>query len=517
MNDQSKTLTHRSVLNTIGALLVYVVYLGSSFISKKYLVLFLGPISFGAWEICFRLLNYVSPGEGPVSQTLKGVLANKHTVVGPTGLRRYVGAAFFLWALLVVPIFLIGSTVAWFSPRFISNLPLDLIPVIRWTSLIIVIGLLVETWSRLYLSALQGINLLYKATWATSSIHVLGMILMISAAYLGFGLPGMAFSLIIMGLTSGIVYLKMVRLWIPWFGLEKPHKEDVKKLLTLGSWMYLWSFISRLLFLSDLVILGMVKGALSVTSLTFTQYAPHVGIYLAAMATNAVAPGLGQLFGKNKFLKIKEVREELAAILWLVIIVTGVCVLAWNETLVRLWVGSDKFAGSTVNFLLVLILAQMAYIRMDAFIIDVSLKVRKKVFWGLFSAVISIILAYLLGKKWETTGVLIGLLLGRGILTIVYPRLISQLIKKRENPVAAISLIRVSIVSMAMLLTTQYFAAKISGVGWVGLFCFGFVTVVIAFFIAFFVGFNKQIRKRLWIRISHTGVLNIFTKKKNPQ
>ncbi len=509
MNTQSTNLTRRSLLNTVGALLVYLVFLGAGFVSKKYLVVFLGPVAFGAWEICYRLLNYVSPGEGPVSQTLKWILANKGAVVDTDGLKRYIGGAFILWACLILPILLVGGGIAWLSPRFINDLPPGLVSVVQWASFIIVIGLLAETWSRLYLGVLQGSNLLYKATWATSFFHILGMVLMITAAYHGFGLGGMAVSLIITSLISGATYLRLVKSWVPWFGLEKPRREELKELLSLGSWMYAWSFVSRLLFLSDLVIVGMVQGALAVTTLTFTQYAPHVGIYLAAMATTAVAPGLGRILGEGDFFRVKAVREELAAIIWILIIVAGVCILAWNRTLVTLWVGADKFAGWHINLLLVLIFGQMAFIRMEAFIIDVSLKVKPKVFWGLASAILSIFLAYFMGRQWGMAGVLVGLLLGRGILTIVYPILVGRLIRHRGF-VPGGTTIRLAAVSVVILGITHMLAKDIRDVGWIGLFGYGFLTAAIAFLVAFFVGFNAQIRARLWLRASRAGIFKRF-------
>jgi hypothetical protein len=85
------------------------------------LVTVLGSVAFGAWQVCLRLLSYITPGDGPISQALRWVVSNKNDREPDSELRYYVTSAFILWGVLSSAMLLIGIALAWMAPELIRE------------------------------------------------------------------------------------------------------------------------------------------------------------------------------------------------------------------------------------------------------------------------------------------------------------------------------------------------------------------------------------------------------------
>ena len=62
----------------------------------------------------------------------------------------------------------------------------------------------------------------------------------------------------------------------------------------------------------------------------------------------------------------------------------------WNRSFVHLWVGSENYAGIWTNLLLVLIAAQTAFIRCDAYMIDAALQPGRRVRVGVAAGILTV-------------------------------------------------------------------------------------------------------------------------------
>src|ERR1044072_10038356 len=95
--------------------------------------------------------------------------------------------------------------------------------------------------------------------------------------------------------------------------------------------------------------------------------------------------------------------------------------LVWNRSFVRLWVGSEQYAGIFPNVLLVVAMVQTAFIRCDSYIIDAALRPRLRVVVGAVAAVTTTVSCVLLTRTYGLVGLCIGVVAGRRVQTIVYP------------------------------------------------------------------------------------------------
>lgn len=504
MTKQEQNLTRQSFFNTFSAFMVYGVHVGCGFFVNMILVGTLGSVSFGAWQIGLRLLTYVVTGEGPTSQALKWVLANKRSKTDEQGLRRFIGSAHILWSLLAVPILISGTMLAWFAPRLMRDVPTDLHQAIRLMAFILVIRLLVTSWSALQLAVLQGMNLVYRATWWRMGVAILSACLLILAANLNLGLPGLAGALLATGLVSGIVFWRLARIHVPWFGVALPRKSDFVVFSAFGGWMWVWALVNRSLFLSDVIILGWVQGAATVTTFIFSQYILQMGVHLIVLMAGAVAPGLGKIVGQGDLQRAQEVRSQLLIVIWLMFVVLGTCIFIWNESLIGLWVGADRFAGPRVNALLVTMFLQMAFIRADAVVIDVTLDVKRKVLWGVLASLISISLALMLALRFGMEGMIWGLIGGRSLLSVLYPILVGKALQVAKLKYF-LELWRPALVTIGIFVPAYLLGSNVYVNSWLILFELGLATVLMSSCLAFYTGLNRNQRSILLNRVKQIG------------
>ena len=75
-----KSLTQRSYLGAVGALLAFGTSMAIGFVTNPILISLLGTNSFGIWQICRRLLSYVSAGGGRATEALTWKIASSTTL-----------------------------------------------------------------------------------------------------------------------------------------------------------------------------------------------------------------------------------------------------------------------------------------------------------------------------------------------------------------------------------------------------------------------------------------------------
>jgi len=259
-------------------------------------------------------------------------------------------------------------------------------------------------------------------------------------------------------LLSGILFLVIVRTYLPWFGVARPAWLEIRKFFNLSAWFMAWRLVMRLMITSDIVLLGLACSAQFVTTYTLTKYGGETLIGLAAILVGSVTPGLGGIIGAGDLGRASRVRGEIMILSWLLITAVGTTLLVWNRPFVELWVGTDHYAGNLSTLLIMVMMLQLVLIRNDANIIDLTLDLRRKVLVGALSCVVCLGLgwAFVHFLDWGIPGVCIGFILGRLILTVGYPAIIGKFLQ-----LSMWSQIKASLRPLAA--TTMLFAIGMAG------------------------------------------------------
>lgn len=426
MTAGSDSLTRRSALNTGAAFLAYLVRLGLGLVVSPLLLGLIGPNIFGLWQICQRLLTYVESAEGRGTQALKWILANSQKAGDDDGRHRAVGSAVVIWLLFLPVVCLVGLLVVWLGPHFIRDLDPAFLGAVRWACAILVMRLMLMGVAQIPEAVLQGMNVGYLMTWPKIILELSGAALLLAAAWLGFGLPGLAVSFGLVAGLGGVLLHGVAKRHVPWYGASRPSREDVKGFFGFSAWVFAWTFVNKILLFSDVIVLGMILNAEAVTHYTLTLYPAQLGVHFSAMLVSAAVPGFGGLIGSGEWVRARAARAELLVILWLFLLVLGSGVLLLNESFITLWVGPENYCGPLVNLALVVMVVQQVLFRADAFLIDTTLDIRAKVMAGTVAALVGVLAAYFLGRRLGVVGVIAGFILGRTILTVYLPHLMNK-------------------------------------------------------------------------------------------
>ena len=427
------TLTHRATLNVVASLLDYGAKLAVGVVVVPILVSGLGRTLYGVWEMLGRLVGYMTAGDGRPTQALRLVVSNLQGSPDDSAKRRYVGSALVVWLLFMPLVVVIGGALVWLAPTITKTAP-ALAAGVRLTAALLTVSLVFGNLASLPESVLRGMNLGYKRMGLQAGLEVVGGALMAGAIYLGLGMLGAAGAQVAFALLMGLCFWWVVKKYVPWFGIERPTRADVKGLLSLSLWYSAGEAITKLQLASDVLILGIVLSPTVVTAYVLTSYAARTAVNLHVLAAGGAIPGIGGVIGEQQHARAVRLRNELLALTWLFATTVGATILLWNRSFLTLWVGSENYAGPWVNLLIVTIMAQTAFVRADAYVIDAALQPRLRVIVTAVAATLTIGFATVLTIRFGMVGLCLGIVAGRLTQSFAYPHLVRRCFGVTSRP-----------------------------------------------------------------------------------
>lgn len=502
-----KSLTKKAYLNALTVMLDYAASLIVGFLVTPLMVVGLGNYFFGMWQVLNRLMGYITPASGRPGFALKATLANQQASSDYDLKRRYVGSTLVIWLLFLPVLIGIGGIVSWFVPYWV-HAPMAYVWVVRAVAGLLVANMIVDTLSSVPQVTLQGENLGYKRMGMSVVLIFVGGSFTWLALYLGAGIIGVATAVVLSTLVTGLFYLWVVKNYTPWFGVAKPQRSDTRQMLSLSWWFMAWNLVTSLLLASDVVVLGLLNSIESVTNYSLTKYVPETLLGVIVMVVFGIIPGLGSIIGTGDYERAIRLRSEIISFTWLVSTALGASVLLWNRIFLSLWVGVEHYSGSISNLLIVAAAMQLALIRSDGNIIDLTLNMSQKVLLGLLSVVISIAAASLLVSYFRLgiIGLCIGIMSGRLIISLGYPILIGRYFGVHfADQVKGV--FRPLIVTAILFLSSTGLDGLVFGQAWTGLrgwlifILSGSLTGVLMLLISFYAGLSGNQRGNIVRRI----------------
>ena len=287
---------------------------------------------------------------------------------------------------------------------------------------------------------------------------------------------------------------------ITWLGVQKPSKEQIKEFFGFSFWVFLWSFVQKLILSTEILLITFLLNPETVSNYVFTTYIVQLAISVSLISGSAITPGLGKIIGANEFDKAREVAKSLSDVVMFIAAFFGGVILLLNRNFVSLWMGETYYMGEYSNLLIVLTMVHLVMFRIEGQVQDLSLKIRNKVIYGAIFAVLSFVLGLigfeLLGQRIE--GVFLGILIGRILQVFIFQKLVNKMLVMKANK---------KIILYAYLVTL-FFLSKvfIYSESWLGFFMNLIVTSFILFIICFTLFFSINDKKRLkCLIIAKTG------------
>jgi hypothetical protein len=250
-----------------------------------------------------------------------------------------------------------------------------------------------------------------------------------------------------------------------------------------------------------------------VTVYTLTKYVPETLIRLVGTVVFNISPGLGGIIGAGNLEKAVNVRGEIMAFTWLLLTVAGACILLWNQLFVQLWVGDSYYAGLIPTLLIIVLVAQITFIRNDANVIDLTLNIRTKVLIGVLAETLALSLAALLVSRYGMgiVGLCIGSIAGHAIISVVYPFLVGRVlgIPFYNQLKGALRPVFVTLLLFLLMLGAKHYSERYYEVAifferlhsWPGLVAGVVATAMVVSVLAFYGGLSSRQRNGLIKRL----------------
>lgn len=498
---RSRTLSQRASLNTLAAGIDYAVRVVIQLLLAPLMLTTLGTAGYGSWQVLDRLIGHATPAGGRPGEALKWLVAHDQSSVDEDRKRRQLGSAVLVWALFIPLVGGIGGVLAWLSPALVgASGHSD--GTIRLVAGLLVLNLVLLGVAGLPQAVLQGENLGYRRLGLSSVVLLLGGGITALTLWAGWGLAGVALATIAGTALSGATFLAIVRRQVPWWGLARPDRTAVTGFVRLSWWFLLWNLVMQAIKGSDLIVLGAVAGASAVAVYSLTSLVPQAVSDTVFLMISSTMPGLGGIIGSGDLRRAAQVRAETLALCWLLAAASGATVVAWLPSFLHLWVGDRYDAGTAGTLLICLMVLQLAVIRVDSNVIDLTLTVRAKVLLGLTSVALSAGLAVLLLRETGLgiAGLVAGLMIGRLPLTACYPVLVARLLGLRRA-ISVRAIARPLLATAALFALATWLRPQAGTPGWPGLVAGGLVTAATFLVLGALVGLDHDRRRLLVVRL----------------
>lgn len=496
-----KSLTKKAYLNVVAAGLDYSARFIVAFFVTPILVGGLGDLLYGIWIVIHRMTSHLSAAGGRSSQALKWFIVNRQNSRDEFDKRTGVGGAVAVWLFLIPLQITLGAIVVAFVPDWLGVAPKSHL-VVQVTAAIMIAALILRGLVEVPRSVLEGQNLGYRRMWISVLLVVVGGFLAVLALRTGLGIIGVAAATLTTTILTGVAFLLVVRVYVPWFGIAKPDRKRIHQFLGLSWWFIAWHVVSRIMTATDVIILGVFASAEVVTTYALIRYLPEGLLRFLTVAVFQVIPGLGKIYGSGDLSRAAKVRGEIMLLTWLAATVIGATVLIWNNSFLQLWVGEQYQGNYVTTLLIVLMVMQYAWIAADADFINLTLDLKRKVSLGAVSAGTSVILAIVF-VRWldeDIVGLCLGMIFGRLFISIYYPMIIG---KALTIPFLSqvTSMIRPGLFTVSLFSAVALFGSYLNVQSWMGLALAVVVTFIVVLLITFFAGMSFGQRSQIYSRI----------------
>lgn len=502
---KKENLKQRAYLNSLSSMIDYAGAQLTGFIINPFIVGGLGSTMYGVWQMLGQMTGYAKMADTRATQVLKWSLASKRDIALEEELKSDVTTALIVTLISLPFAMVIGGIISWYAP-FITQTEEKYYYLIRVTCAILIFCLIINKVFDLFESVLGGMNLGYKRMGIRTVIIVIGGALKVSVISKGYGLIGLSIVQIFVAFITGITFYFIVKKQVPWFEFGKTNISKIKSFGKLSGWFMAFSTLKMFLLNSDKILLGFFVGPLYVSKYALTMFTAHAVQGALVSVITGITPGVSSLFGKKEFEKVKQARQSLISLIWLLTTSIGVTILLCNKSFITLWVGNEHYAGAIENLLIMLVAVQVIFFQLDSFIINVTLDLKKKVFLTAASSATTLILAYFLVGNFQIIGLCFSILIGRMVLTFGFPIILNAQMNERFNPFSS-RFFQPFFTSSFLFFLAAYFGKEVEIFNWIYLMLFGSMSVLVVGFAYWFLGIEKSGRLATWNLVSKINLL----------
>lgn len=420
--------TRRAGWAIAGSMLDTLVGLIAAFLITPLILVYLGDTVYGSWIVVMQLVTYMAILDIRPMSVLKLTLAKEQNSDDTINKCRQVGAAMTI-GFMMMPVYLtIGTLFVYYIPELL-HVPPDSIESVRWASSILVFAYAAANITALPMVVLEGTNSAYRVFGLNAFIAVLISLADYGAIRLDLGLEIIALNKLLGQLLKSFIAFFIMKKGVPWFAVNRPHRSDLSRFFKLSGWMLVLSVAYIVGNYSQMGLVGIFLGPAVVTVYSLTSSIMNRTKGPLQQILSVLRPGTGDLYGRKAYEDLIRVRKEIINFTNGCLFVVGAVVILNNESFISLWVGERYFAGSNINFLVVLLVFFTLHNGVDSNLLESMLAMRARSVIGLISMLVSLVSAILLLKtSLGLEGFVLGLLAGPLLELICFPWVMAPLL-----------------------------------------------------------------------------------------
>ena len=446
-----RSLTQRAGFTAAASMLLQIARIAITLLVVPLVLRGVGVESYGIWLVVQQSVGLLVVADLRATGTLKFTLAITQHDDDLSAKRRQIGASIAFWAMTLPLILVVTLAADWLLPHVI-DVPTDLVATTRIVFLITMGAVMLDRLLSTPALVLRGMNLDYVGAWIDALMLFLGAVLGLVAVQAGLGLIGFVAGSMLGILIGDVVRGFVARRRLPWLGLERPTRAELRRFAGHSGWLALGDVSSLLLFGTELILVGAVAGATAAAVYGSTQFVVRTVCIPLVELLSSAGPGIARLVGEGRHERALEVRDQIIVLGLGAAAAVGGAVLVVNRAFVDVWVGGRLFGGTTLNTVLVALAVVTILVRLDSFVVDVCLGFRGRSTLTLVGGVVGLTAGALLGVHSGAVGAAIGLLIGRFVTLCGLPVLvaratgsrIAEVVRPMLRPVGATVLVLVA-------------------------------------------------------------------------
>lgn len=366
---------------------------------------------YGLWVLIHQLAGYVQFSDLRVSSVLGLLLARERRSADDERKRRLVGAHLVISSLIAALIASLGMLLVVFAPAFF-RLDDGQAGLFRIALGISVAGVLAAPFLAIPNMALYSQNQAYRGFAWVFAFDLLGPVLGAAVVVLGLGLIGLSTVTVLLSVAAAFVLLLVARRHLPWLGVRRPAREEVRQMLGNGLRYQVDGLAVMLSENSAAILLGWMCGMREVAVFAVTERLLRVSQIATNRLCNAAAPVVGEFAGASDREALRRAWSLLGAVNNVVAFGAFLVVVPLNTLILDLLLGPGRHGGTVLSALLGAKVLMMSRTAPPAYFLNQMLLLRQKNRWSLAWVAVLVGAALVLVPRHGMTGMAIAMLLG---------------------------------------------------------------------------------------------------------
>jgi O-antigen/teichoic acid export membrane protein len=380
----------------------------------------LGNEQYGMWILIGNIIGYLNLVDGGVSGTTIAFisrLSGKRNGNYEEQISILFSSIFFLQLGLGLIMLLVGTLLSFFvTDLFKLNLSSNFSTSIFF--LFCVFQFSISFIFRPFAGLLKGVQKIGLNAIIEFVIYSINTISMMLFLHFGFGIISLPLGLLISYFIAIPIYfivqiktLPEVKLSFKFFSWK-----TVKDIYKVSSWWFFGVLSAMIIYSSDNLVIGRIMGPGKITAYALTIQLSVLLRDRLYVFNNSALPAIGQLFGENNFVRLRELYLKVQPLVWSVAAISFGFVILFNRDFMSIWVGSEYFLGNKINLLVSSYLFITLIFHSSSILISASLEVKEISKVRFLEAFFNIVLTIFFTNYFGYYG-LIGSTLLVGILT----------------------------------------------------------------------------------------------------